>query len=103
MMRSPFPAGDAAELRELVTSAGFHDVRIRIVVATARYPSPAELVLWEAASSPLAGPIGALDEDDRQALIGDFASEIRDYTDDEGVVFPGETYVALARRQSRGA
>ncbi len=102
MMRSPFPAGDAAELRELVTSAGFHDVRVRIVVATARYPSPAELVLWEAASSPLAGPIGALDEDAREALIRDFAGEIRDHTDDEGVVFPGETYVALARRQSRG-
>ena len=44
MMRAPFPDWDAAELRELVTSAGFHDVRLRIVVASARYPSPAELV-----------------------------------------------------------
>jgi hypothetical protein len=76
--------------------------QVRIVVATARYPAPAELVLGEAASSPLAGPIGALDEDANEALIGDFASEIRDYTDDEGVAFPGTTYVALARRQSRG-
>lgn len=101
MMRSPFPEGDAAELRELLISAGFHDVGVRIVVATARYPTPAELVLWEAASSPLAGPLGALDEDTREALIADFAGEIRDYTDDQGVVLPAETYVALARRSRR--
>lgn len=99
MMRSPFPEGDAADLRELVSGAGFDDVRVRIVVTTARYPSPAELVRREAASSPLAGLIGALDEDAREALIGDFAGAIRPYTDDEGVTFPGETYVALGRRK----
>ncbi len=97
MMRSPFPAGDAAQLRELVTSAGFRDVRVRIVVASARYPSPAELLLWETASSPLAGPIGALDEDARAALLADVAGAVREYTDDAGVVFPMETYVVLAR------
>lgn len=99
MMRSPFPEGDAADLRELVTGAGFDDVRVRIVITTARYPSPAELVRREAASSPLAGPIGALEEDAREALIGDFAAAIRPYIDDAGVTFPGETYVALARRR----
>jgi ubiquinone/menaquinone biosynthesis C-methylase UbiE len=98
MMRSPFAEGDAAELRELVTSAGFHNVSVRIVIATARYPSPTELVRWEAAASPLAGPIGALGEDARAALSADVAAAVREYTDDAGVVFPTETYVVLARR-----
>lgn len=97
MMRSPFPDWDAAELRELVTSAGFDDVRVRIVVASARYPSPGELVRWEAASSPLAGPLGALDADRRAALIGDVTAAVRERIDDDGVVFPQETHVVLAR------
>lgn len=100
MMRSPFPESDAAELRELVSSAGLADVRIRLVVAVAGYPSPEELVIWEAAASPLAGPIGALGDDARDALLRDFMASpaLRAYTDDAGVTFPQETYVALARR-----
>ena len=98
MMRAPFPDWDAAELRELVTSAGFHDVRVRIVVASARYPSPEELVRWEAASSPLAGPLSALSAETRDALVADVADAIADRVDDEGILFPQETYVVLARR-----
>jgi hypothetical protein len=98
MMRSPFPDWDAAELLELVTSAGFEDVSVRIVVASARYPSPAELVRWEAASSPLAGPLGALDAEKRAALIRDVTAAVRDRTDDDGLVFPQETHVVQARR-----
>jgi ubiquinone/menaquinone biosynthesis C-methylase UbiE len=98
MMRAPFPDWDAAELRELVTSAGFHDVRVRIVVASARYPSPEELVRWEAAASPLAGPLGALSAKTLDALVGDVAAAIADRVDDEGVVFAQETHVVLARR-----
>jgi SAM-dependent methyltransferase len=98
MMRAPFPDWDAAELRELVTGAGFHDVGLRIVVASARYPSPAELVRWEAASSPLAGPLSALSAAAREALVADVAAAIADRQDDEGVLFAQETHVVLARR-----
>jgi ubiquinone/menaquinone biosynthesis C-methylase UbiE len=98
MMRAPFPDWDAAELRELVISAGLHDVRVRIVVASARYPSPEELVRWEAAASPLAEPLSALSPETRAALIDDVAAAIADRVDDDGVVFPQETHVVLARR-----
>lgn len=98
MMRAPFPDWDAAELRELVTSAGFDDVRVLIAVASARYPSPAELVAWEAAASPLAGPLGALSDATRIALVDDVAGAIADRVDDEGVLFAQETHVVLARR-----
>ena len=97
-MRAPFPDWDAAELRELVTSAGFHDVRLRIVVASARYPSPEQLVRWEAASSPLAGPLAALSAETRGALVDDVAAAIADRVDDDGVVFAQETHVVLGRR-----
>ena len=87
-----------SELRKLVTSAGFRDVRVLIVVASARYPSPAELVRWEAAASPLAGPLGALSTPTRDALVADVAAAIADRLDDDGVLLAQETHVVLARR-----
>jgi ubiquinone/menaquinone biosynthesis C-methylase UbiE len=98
MMRAPFPDWDGAELRELVTSAGFEDVRVLIVVEGARYPSPAELVRWEAEASPLAGPLSALSAETRAALVADVEAAIADRVDDDGVLLAQETYVVLARR-----
>jgi ubiquinone/menaquinone biosynthesis C-methylase UbiE len=98
MMRAPFPDWDAAELRELVTSAGFDDVRVVIAVEGARYPSPAELVRWEAEASPLAGPLSAVSPETRAALVADVAAAIADRVDDDGVLLVQETFVVLARR-----
>ena len=98
MMRSPFSSLSADELRALIAGAGFREVRIFLGVGPVRYPSVEEFLRWEGASSPLAGPIGALRDDVREALIRDVGEALRTYTDDEGIVFPTETYLAAARR-----
>jgi ubiquinone/menaquinone biosynthesis C-methylase UbiE len=98
MMRSPFSSLSADELRNLITRAGFQDVKIALGIGAVRYPSAEELVRWEGASSPLAGPIGALKDDVRAALIRDVGDALRVYTDDNGIVFPAETHLAVARR-----
>jgi hypothetical protein len=98
MMRSPFSSLSADELRNLITGAEFRDVKIFLGIGPVRYPSVEELVRWEGASSPLAGPIGALKDDVRSALIRDVSEALRTYTDDNGIVFPTETYLAVARR-----
>jgi ubiquinone/menaquinone biosynthesis C-methylase UbiE len=98
MMRSPFPEGDAADLRELAATAGFRDVEVRIAVAPARYPSAEALVHQEVSYSPLAAAIAALDEATRSALVRDYASEIRPLIGDDGVTFAQQTYILLARR-----
>jgi ubiquinone/menaquinone biosynthesis C-methylase UbiE len=98
MMRSPFSSLSADELRNLITRAGFRDVKIVLGIGAVRYPSAEELVRWEGASSPLAGPIGALKDDVRAALIRDVGDALRAYTDDNGIVFPAETHLAVARR-----
>ncbi len=98
MMRSPFPAWDAGQFHALFTRAGFGEVRIRIEVCSLRYPSCEEFLRREASSSPLAGPIGALDDETRDALVCDLRTAIADHLDDDGVVCPLEAYVALARR-----
>jgi ubiquinone/menaquinone biosynthesis C-methylase UbiE len=98
MMRSPFAAWTVEDLRALVTGAGFRDVRIRIDAGSVRYPSAAEFLRREAASSPLAGPIGDLSAAARRALIQDLEAGLRDRGDDEGIVLPLEGYVVLAER-----
>lgn len=98
MMRSPFPDWHAEELRGALAAAGFDDVRVRLEIGVEAWPSPAELLRREAASSPLAGPIGALAAPARDALIADLAHALRDYTDDERIVFPIETHVLTGRR-----
>jgi ubiquinone/menaquinone biosynthesis C-methylase UbiE len=98
MMRSPFSSLSADELRELITGAGFGKVRILLGIAPVRYPSAEEFLRWEGASSPLAGLIGTLSDDAREALIRDLGQALRTYTDDEGIVFPAETYLAVAHR-----
>ena len=97
MMRSPFPDWDAEELRGALAAAGFHDVRLRLEIGVEEWPSASELVRREAASSPLAGPIGALSAPVREALVADLAHVLRDYTDDERIVFAIETHVATGR------
>jgi ubiquinone/menaquinone biosynthesis C-methylase UbiE len=97
MMRSPFPSLSGDELRELIVGAGFQDVRIFLGIGPVRYPTVEEFLRWEGASSPLAGPIGALKDDVRAALIHDLGEALRIYTDDAGIVFPTETYLAVAR------
>jgi ubiquinone/menaquinone biosynthesis C-methylase UbiE len=99
MMRSPFSTWSVDRFRALFTDAGFPDARVRIEVCSIRYPSVEEFLRREAASSPLAGPVGALNAGARNDLIADLETALADHVDDEGVVCPIETYVALARRE----
>ena len=101
MMRSPFPAWDREPLRALLVSAGMPDAHVRIVVGAVRYPSAAEMLRQEAASSPLAGPLRALPAATRDALLRELDAALADFTDDAGVAFPMETFVTLSG-QPRG-
>lgn len=98
MMRSPFAGPGAEGIFEELTRAGFREIGIRHDVLDVRYPSPAEYLRQEAASSPLAGPLGELDDRTLQALIADLDDALAPFTDDTGVVFPMETYFVSGYR-----
>lgn len=98
MMRSPFRGYTRDELRSLAEEAGFREPVVTIDISSVRYPSVGEFVRREAASSPLAGPLGSLDRDVREALIKDVEEQLRDYIDDQGIVIPLDTHVLVARR-----
>lgn len=93
MMRSPFALGDADTLRADARTAGLTDVHIRIAVSEERFPSVAEFVRREAASSPLAGPLGALADDRREALVGALEERLAAHRDDDGLTFHNETHI----------
>jgi ubiquinone/menaquinone biosynthesis C-methylase UbiE len=98
MMRSPFAGPDADAMRKLLTAAGFSAVRCQVGIGTVRFPSPEEFVRRETISSPLAGPIAALGTEIHEAITRDLAEALRPHTDDDGVVFPMETWLLTARR-----
>lgn len=98
MMRSPFSGPDSASLRSELSAAGFRDVAIRHDILDVRFPSASEYLRQEAASSPLAGPLGRLDDASVQALVADIEQRLTPFTDDAGVTFPMETRFVTARR-----
>ncbi|HSR41268.1 MAG TPA: class I SAM-dependent methyltransferase [Longimicrobiales bacterium] len=96
MMASPFALGDADVLRSLGREAGLADVRVRIGVGRERFPSVDDFVAREAASSPLAGPLGRLDAPARRALVAALEAELAPHLDDFGLAFSNETHVVTA-------
>ncbi|WP_255169267.1 class I SAM-dependent methyltransferase [Natrononativus amylolyticus] len=96
MMRSPFPEWGIADLREIVSEAGFDAGTITVQVGSVRYPSIEEFVRREVASSPLAAQLA--DEAVREPLVREVEGALEEYADDEGVVSPMESYVVTAGR-----
>lgn len=98
MMRSPFPAWDGDDLRALARDAGFSAPSITIEIGSMRYRSAEEFVRREAASSPLSGTLTGVTREIRAALVDDVADSLAAYIDDEGLVFPLESYVLTTHR-----
>jgi SAM-dependent methyltransferase len=97
-MRAPFAGPDAATLCQLAIDAGFGDVRLRVGVGTVRFPSAAEFLRRQAASSPLGPQLAAAGEDARGALARDLDQLLAAWTDDNGVGFPIQAWLATAYR-----
>ena len=95
IMRAPFALG-AHDLRDLF--GDFRDVAVRIRITAVRFPSARDLLLRQEVASPLAGPLSALADETREALVRDLADALRPHTDDDGVCFPMETHVVTAIR-----
>jgi len=98
MMHGPFPTWDGGDLQQIAQNAGFDDVSVTIDIGSVRFPSVEAFISQQAATSPLAEPIGAAPKAVRDELIQDVEEELEGYTDDDGVVFPFESYVIEAYR-----
>jgi len=98
MMRSPFPPWDGAHLRTLAQDAGFDDLTVTIEIGSVRYPSLEAFLRREAASSPLAESLAAVERERREELLRALEDALDTYVDDDGIVSPIESYVVVADR-----
>ena len=97
MLPIGFSLSDADEVRGYVTKAGFKDVRMTIEVGSARFVSVEDFLHRYLGALPIAGMIAALPADRRAAIATEVSDAVRDYLDDEGLIFPTEVNVASAR------
>jgi len=72
-----------------------------VAVSLARFPSPGELLRRQAASSPLAAPLAALDPEAWRALARDLDQALAGWVDDDGLAFPLQTWLAAAHAAPR--
>lgn len=98
IMRRPFAGPTAEDLRAVLTDAGFEDISLRIAIIEARFASPEQFLREQVESSPLSGPIGALDPDRTNALIDEVNHALEPYVDDVGVIYPLQTWLLSAQR-----
>jgi ubiquinone/menaquinone biosynthesis C-methylase UbiE len=108
--RTEHALADAARLRALVEGAGFTEVAIETVTRPVRFASPADYVAIQLAATPLAGVIAearaiapdearaiAPDEALVAALVDDVAAALAPKVGEDGLTFPQEVQVVLAR------
>jgi SAM-dependent methyltransferase len=103
-LASPFALGDADELRELLTGAGFREVVIEPRSMTARFPHPEGFIAMEVDVIAAAVPsVQHLDAQARErlteAIAGEMAGPIRELTQDGHLVIPVHAHVARACRR----
>jgi ubiquinone/menaquinone biosynthesis C-methylase UbiE len=98
ILRGPFAAPDRSELRRLLTDAGFADVSIGIAIVTVRFPSAADFVRLQAASSPLGPHVDALDDQQLSALLDDARASFESHSDDDGIAFALQTWLIRGTR-----
>jgi ubiquinone/menaquinone biosynthesis C-methylase UbiE len=98
--RGEHALSDTAELRALVTRAGFENVAIDTATKTVHFPSVAEYVRIQLAATPVGGVVDAYDPGRRvecvTALVADVEAALAAFTGEEGLSFPQEVHVVLA-------
>jgi hypothetical protein len=97
IQRAAFTLGAAAELRGLVSAAGFCAPHIRLVVKMMRYPSLAEYLPGYVAATPMAGAVAAMEDARRTAMFQGLQTALRPYVEDTGLAVPMECHVMVAR------
>jgi ubiquinone/menaquinone biosynthesis C-methylase UbiE len=97
LMRAPFGLGEAAELSGLLEEAGFTDVSVQAATGSVHFVSPAIFVQSYVGGSPLAGMVAAGPGSAYQELVRDVEMKLEPFTHRDGLAFPIEAHLALAR------
>jgi ubiquinone/menaquinone biosynthesis C-methylase UbiE len=98
MTSGPFGLSNPESLRAVVAAAGFGEITIHPVMKILRFPSPDQFVLRYVAGSALASLVSDTDDNARTALLAEINEGLQSYVDNQGLAFPIESNVAVARK-----
>jgi ubiquinone/menaquinone biosynthesis C-methylase UbiE len=98
MTAGTFGLSNSEALRKLIAGASFNDITIRPTLKTLRFPSPDEFVIRYVSGSGLGSFVADVDDDSRAAFLIDVKRKLQRYVDDQGLAFPIESNVAVARK-----
>jgi SAM-dependent methyltransferase len=98
MTSGPFGLGDPEALRTVIAGASFGNITIHPAQKTLRFPSPEEFAIRYVAGSALASLVAGADDDARTAFLAEVNARLQSYVDDQGLAFPIESNVVVARK-----
>jgi hypothetical protein len=93
--RAPFALADRAQIKALLTAAGFRDIWLDTRIELARFSAPEEFVAAQLAGTPLS-TLGAPSAETQQAIVDDVRAALRAHLSENGVTLPMEVHLALA-------
>jgi ubiquinone/menaquinone biosynthesis C-methylase UbiE len=99
IMREPFALNDVDELSKLLTLVELSAVDVHTKTLSARFPSVSDFVEYQLGGR-LANAVGALTDDTRTALVSALCKAFEPYVGPEGLAFPMEAHVVLARKEA---
>ena len=88
----------AREIESYTLEAGFRDVRVNLSEMVRHLPRPEEYVPLHLAAQPVASQILELTDDARGALLNDIVAELQPYVEENELVFPDSTNIAMASK-----
>ncbi len=92
-----FSLHDTAEIQNLVSGAGFHDVSVQSDTKSLRLPAPEEFLWQYVYSTPLSGAVAHVDDDRHGLLERDVAAKWQEFVEDHALVLQVRVVIATAR------
>jgi ubiquinone/menaquinone biosynthesis C-methylase UbiE len=93
-----FSLHDTAEIQNLVSGAGFHDVSVQSDTKPLRLPAPEEFLWQYVHSTPLAGAVAQVDDERRASLERDVVAKWQEFVKDGALVLQVRIVIATARK-----
>lgn len=96
ILGSAYKLGDPEKLKALMAGAGFERHHLKLVIRQMTVASLETFFINGMAASPFAGDIKALNQSVQHEMLANITSSMKDYTDDDGLSAPMESYVVTA-------
>jgi ubiquinone/menaquinone biosynthesis C-methylase UbiE len=93
-----FSLNDTKEIQNLMSGAGFHDISVRSEMKSLQLPVPEEFLWQYVNSTPLAGAVANVDNEQCESLERDFAAKAREFVKDNATIIELRVVAAIGHK-----